>query len=51
MYKILKKTRESDSIFTMVIEAPWIARSCLPGQFLIVKVDQYGERIPLTIAD
>lgn len=51
MYKILKKTRESDSIFTMVIKAPWIARSCLPGQFLIVKVDSFGERIPLTIAD
>ena len=51
MFEVLKRVQESEHIYTLVLHAPRIARSCLPGQFLIVRVDQYGERIPLTIAD
>lgn len=51
MYKVVKREQQSDSIYTMEILAPRVARSCQPGQFLIVRVDKYGERIPLTIAD
>jgi len=51
MYKITKAEQLSDKIFLMVVEAKWVVRTCLPGQFLIVKIDEYGERIPLTICD
>ncbi|MCI8674595.1 MAG: sulfide/dihydroorotate dehydrogenase-like FAD/NAD-binding protein [Lachnospiraceae bacterium] len=51
MYPILKKRRLSDQIYYMDILAPRTARSCQPGQFVIVKIDEAGERIPLTICD
>lgn len=51
MYKILKAEQLADRTFLMVIEAPWVARACMPGQFIILRVDEVGERIPLTIAD
>jgi len=51
MYKIVKAEQLSEKIFLMVVEAKWVVRTCLPGQFLIVKMDEYGERIPLTICD
>lgn len=51
MFEVLKRVQQSEHIYTLVLHAPRIARSCLPGQFLIVRVDKYGERIPLTIAD
>lgn len=51
MYKIQKKAFISEKIFLMDIEAPMTARNCQPGQFVIVKVDEKGERIPLTICD
>jgi ferredoxin--NADP+ reductase len=51
MYKILEKQRLSDAIVLMVVEAPHVARSAKPGQFVIVITDEQGERIPLTIAD
>ncbi len=51
MYSILKKEILSDKIFLMVVKAPRIAARCLPGQFIIVKIDEEGERIPLTICD
>lgn len=51
MYKILKKKQLTDNIYLMDIEAPRVAKSCYPGQFIIVKVDDKGERIPLTICD
>ena len=51
MYKIIKKKELTDNIFLMDIEAPRVARSAKPGQFIIVKNDDKGERIPLTIAD
>ena len=51
MYKILNAEKLAANIISMDIEAPRIAKHCLPGQFLIVKVDEVGERIPLTICD
>ena len=51
MYKILKKKWLSKNICLMEVEAKDIALSAKPGQFLIVKKDEFGERIPLTICD
>jgi len=51
MYKILKAEKLADQIFLMDVEAPRIAKYCEPGQFVIVKMDEKGERIPLTICD
>jgi len=51
MYKILKAEYLNNDILLMDIEAPRIASNCLPGQFLIAKTDEKGERIPLTICD
>lgn len=51
MYKILKKQALSDTTKLMVVEAPRVARKAKPGQFVIVRIDEPGERIPLTIAD
>ena len=41
----------ADNIYLLRIEAPRVAQSALPGQFVIVRVDEQGERVPLTIAD
>ncbi len=51
MYKIVEKRRLADDTFLMVVKAPRIASSALPGQFLIVKMHEKAERIPLTICD
>ena len=51
MYKILKAENPADKIYLMDVEAPRVARHCAPGQFVIVKMDEKGERIPLTICD
>lgn len=51
MYKILKAGKLAGNIYEMVVEAPRVAKRCLPGQFIIVKADEKGERIPLTICD
>lgn len=51
MYPILKKEKLADKIFLMEICAPRVAAKCLPGQFIIAKMDEKGERIPLTICD
>lgn len=51
MYKILKATQLNEVIYEMVVEAPNVAKRCQPGQFLITKIDEEGERIPLTICD
>lgn len=51
MYQIIKKEKLSDKIFLMVVKAPRVASGCLPGQFIIAKIDEVGERIPLTICD
>lgn len=51
MYKIVSKKELKSNIFLMDIEAPRVAKSAKPGQFIIVKNHEKGERIPLTIAD
>lgn len=51
MYKIVKKEYYSEKVVRLDIEAPLIARSRKPGNFVIVRVGEGGERIPLTIAD
>ena len=51
MNKILKKTYFSEKVVQMVVEAPLIARSRKPGNFVIVRVGEKGERMPLTISD
>ena len=50
MYKILKKQALNTTVTYMSIEAPLVARKAEPGQFIILRVDGEGERIPLTIA-
>ena len=49
MYKILKAEKLAANIYLMDVEAPRVAKHCEPGQFVIVKMDEKGERIPLTI--
>lgn len=51
MFKILKAEQLADKIYLMDVEAPRVAKSCEPGEFVIVKMDEIGERIPLTICD
>lgn len=51
MFKIIKKRRLNDTTTLMRIEAPAVARKAQPGQFIILRIDENGERIPLTIAD
>lgn len=51
MFKILKAEKLADKIYLMDVEAPRVARACEPGEFVIVKMDEIGERIPLTICD
>ena len=50
MYKILKKRELNSTVTLMDIEAPFVARKAQPGQFIILRVDEEGERIPLTVA-
>ena len=51
MYPILRSEKLADKIYLMEVEAPRVAKACEPGQFVIVKTDEVGERIPLTICD
>ncbi|MBQ2936757.1 MAG: sulfide/dihydroorotate dehydrogenase-like FAD/NAD-binding protein [Lachnospiraceae bacterium] len=51
MYKILEARELTTNIFLMVVEAKRVAKSCYPGQFIIVRTDENSERIPLTICD
>ena len=51
MYKIVKAKELAANIYLMVVEAKRVAKSCEPGQFIIVRMDEEGERIPLTICD
>lgn len=51
MFQILKADCPAENIYQMVVSAKRVAKSCLPGQFVIVKTDEKGERIPLTICD
>ncbi|NLP26083.1 MAG: sulfide/dihydroorotate dehydrogenase-like FAD/NAD-binding protein, partial [Clostridiales bacterium] len=51
MFKIIKKRDLNKSVVLMEIDAPLIAKKALAGQFIIYRVDEKGERVPLTIAD
>ena len=51
MYKIIKAEKLNEIVYLMVVEAPMVAKHCQPGQIIIVKEDDAGERIPLTICD
>lgn len=51
MYKIVKAKKLADLIYLMDVKAERVAKHCQPGQFVIVKIDEIGERIPLTICD
>ncbi|MBQ1720453.1 MAG: sulfide/dihydroorotate dehydrogenase-like FAD/NAD-binding protein [Lachnospiraceae bacterium] len=51
MYPIVRKEVLADKIILMEVKAPRVSHSCLPGQFIIAKIDEDGERIPLTICD
>jgi ferredoxin--NADP+ reductase len=51
MYKILRAECIAEKIYLQVVEAPRVAEHCLPGQFVIAKTDEHGERIPFTICD
>ena len=51
MFKKEEKRALAENIYLLRIEAPRVAHSALPGQFVIVRVDEQGERVPLTIAD
>ncbi|MBR0138505.1 MAG: sulfide/dihydroorotate dehydrogenase-like FAD/NAD-binding protein [Erysipelotrichaceae bacterium] len=50
MYRILKRENLNPTMIRMWVEAPLVARKALPGQFIILRVDDRGERIPLTVA-
>ena len=50
MYKIVSKERLNPTVTKMVIEAPFVAKKAEPGQFIILRADEEGERIPLTVA-
>lgn len=51
MYKIVKKEMLNDVVELMEVHAPFVSKKCEPGQFIILRVGEDGERIPLTIAD
>lgn len=51
MYKILSAEELSAGVKSFIVEAPMVARKCQAGQFIILRIDESGERIPLTIAD
>ncbi|PWM52386.1 MAG: sulfide/dihydroorotate dehydrogenase-like FAD/NAD-binding protein [Bacillota bacterium] len=51
MYKIVKKRELNPTVTLMEVEAPFVAKKAEPGQFIILRVDEAGERIPLTVAD
>lgn len=50
MYAIVEKTVLNENVIRMTVHAPLVARKALPGQFIIFRIDENGERIPLTIA-
>lgn len=51
MYKIVRRAELNPTVTLLDIKAPHVARKAEPGQFIILRVDEDGERIPLTIAD
>ena len=51
MYSIIQKQVFSEQVKQLIVEAPVVARKAQPGQFVVVRTNETGERIPLTIAD
>ena len=51
MFEIVSKTKLADKVWRMDVVAPLVAGKAMPGQFLIIRVDKDGERIPLTVCD
>ena len=51
MFPIIEKTVLNPSVVKIKLDAPLIAKKVLPGQFIIFRIDEYGERVPLTVAD
>ena len=51
MAKIITKELIAPQVYEMVVDAPLVAHKCKPGQFVIVRTDEFSERVPLTIAD
>ena len=51
MYEIVFKQQLNDSVYRLAVHAPMVAAKAQPGQFVILRVDEQGERIPLTVAD
>ena len=50
MYRIVTKRPLHETVTLMEVEAPYIAKKAKPGQFIILRVDENGERVPLTVA-
>ncbi len=50
-YKIVRKSVLNEQVFLLEIDAPLVARRAEPGQFIILRIDEHGERVPFTIAD
>ena len=51
MFKLLEKHKLNESVTSLKFEAPFIAKKVCPGQFVILRIDETGERIPLTVSD
>ncbi len=51
MFKIVRKERLNESVSLIEVDAPYIAKKAEPGQFIILRIDEQGERVPFTIAD
>ncbi len=51
LFKILRKEKLNDAVSLIEVEAPYIAKKAEPGQFIILRIDEKGERVPFTIAD
>lgn len=50
-YKILSKNKLSENLYEIIVEAPYVVKNAKAGQFVILRVEEKGERVPLTIAD
>ena len=50
-YKIVQKKMLNPTVFLMEVEAPLVAKKAEPGQFIILRIDEFGERVPFTVAD
>lgn len=51
MAKIIEKANIAEAVYEFVVDAPLVAHKCRPGQFVIIRTDEFSERVPLTIAD